>query len=203
MTSFTDPASVPSISPEPFDDRLRLAVAAYLARVKGSSREHSESDLRCYLSWSAERGLDPLAAKRPHPELYIRADAGSPAVKALHRLLQVLCYGRVLPDLRPGRHPRALACRARPPSVSAPPNHRLSESPTCSSRLCSLPPGNHQTAMTSRSWSCSDYWSCGSSKPPARTSPTSRGARPPGVARVRQGHQDRACPAAACCRPGH
>ena len=58
--------------PEPFTDRLRLAVAAYLARFKGSSREHTESDLRCYLSWCAERGLDPLAARRPHLELYIR-----------------------------------------------------------------------------------------------------------------------------------
>ena len=58
--------------PEPFTDRLRLAAAAYLARFKGSSREHTESDLRCYLSWCAERGLDPLAAQRPHLELYIR-----------------------------------------------------------------------------------------------------------------------------------
>jgi site-specific recombinase XerD len=63
---------VPSNSHERFDDRLRLAVAAYLARFKGSSREHTESDLRCYLSWCAERGLDPLAAKRPYLELYIR-----------------------------------------------------------------------------------------------------------------------------------
>ena len=55
-----------------FTDRLRLAVAAYLARFKGSSREHTESDLRCYLSWCAEHGLDPLAAQRPHLELYIR-----------------------------------------------------------------------------------------------------------------------------------
>jgi site-specific recombinase XerD len=47
-------------------------VAAYLARFKGSSREHTESDLRCYLSWCAERSLDPLAARRPHLELYIR-----------------------------------------------------------------------------------------------------------------------------------
>src|SRR5262249_59317948 len=30
------------------------------------------SDLRCYLSWCTERGLDPLAARRPHLELYIR-----------------------------------------------------------------------------------------------------------------------------------
>ena len=72
MMTFTELAPVPSDSPEPFTGRLRLAVAAYLARFKGSSREHTESDLRCYLSWCAERGLDPLAAQRPHLELYIR-----------------------------------------------------------------------------------------------------------------------------------
>jgi integrase/recombinase XerD len=47
-------------------------VAAYLARFKGSSREHTESDLRCSLAWCAERGLDPLAVQRLHLELYIR-----------------------------------------------------------------------------------------------------------------------------------
>jgi integrase/recombinase XerD len=72
MMTFTELAPAPSDPPEPFTDRLRLAVAAYLARYKGSSREHTESDLRCYLSWCAERGLDPLAAQRPHLELYIR-----------------------------------------------------------------------------------------------------------------------------------
>jgi integrase/recombinase XerD len=72
MTNFTDLASVPSHPLPPFTDRLRLAVAAYLARFKGSSREHTESDLRCYLAWCAEHGLDPLAAQRPHLELYIR-----------------------------------------------------------------------------------------------------------------------------------
>jgi integrase/recombinase XerD len=70
----TSTSLVPASSdpPEPFTDQLRLAVAAYLARFKGSSREHTESDLRCYLAWCAERGLDPLAAQRPHLELYIR-----------------------------------------------------------------------------------------------------------------------------------
>ena len=72
MMTFTELASVPSNPLVPFTDRLRLAVAAYLARFKGSSREHTESDLRCYLAWCAERGLDPLAAQRPHLELYIR-----------------------------------------------------------------------------------------------------------------------------------
>lgn len=51
---------------------LRLAVAAYLARFKGQSRVHTESDLRGYLVWCEQRGLDPLAASRPHVELYIR-----------------------------------------------------------------------------------------------------------------------------------
>jgi integrase/recombinase XerD len=72
MTTFTQLTPAPFDPPEPFTDRLRLAVAAYLARFKGSSREHTESNLRCYLAWCAERGLDPLAARRPHLELYIR-----------------------------------------------------------------------------------------------------------------------------------
>jgi integrase/recombinase XerD len=72
MTTFTQLILTPSDPPEPFTDQLRLAVAAYLARFKGSSREHTESDLRCYLSWCAEHALDPLAAQRPHLELYIR-----------------------------------------------------------------------------------------------------------------------------------
>jgi len=72
MMTFTELARGPSDPAAPFTDRLRLAVAAYLARFKGSSREHVESDLRSYLAWCAERGLDPLAAQRPHLELYIR-----------------------------------------------------------------------------------------------------------------------------------
>jgi hypothetical protein len=59
-------------SSAPFTDPLRLAVAAHLARFKGSFREHTESDPRCYLAWCAERRPDPLAAHRPHLELYIR-----------------------------------------------------------------------------------------------------------------------------------
>jgi len=72
MRNFTELACVRSDQPAPCTDQLRLAVAAYLARFQGSSREHTESDLRCYLSWCAERGPDPLAARRPHLELYLR-----------------------------------------------------------------------------------------------------------------------------------
>jgi integrase/recombinase XerD len=72
MMRCTDLTSVPTDHPAPFAGQLRLAVAAYLARFTGQSRQHTESDLRCYLSWCAERALDPLAARRPHLELYIR-----------------------------------------------------------------------------------------------------------------------------------
>ena len=51
---------------------LRLAAAAYLARFKGQSRIHTESDLRAFLTWCQQRGLEPLAAQRPHVELYVR-----------------------------------------------------------------------------------------------------------------------------------
>ncbi len=72
MMNFTELTTVPSGHPVPRDDQLRLAVSAYLARFKGSSRDHTESDLRCFLAWCAEHSLDPLAARRPHLELYIR-----------------------------------------------------------------------------------------------------------------------------------
>lgn len=53
-------------------DRLRLAVAAYLARFKGASRQHAESGLRVFLAWCAGHRLAPLAAGRVHVELYVR-----------------------------------------------------------------------------------------------------------------------------------
>ena len=71
MQRFTDVRPVRLIDSGAADP-LRLAVAAYLARYTGASRDHAHSDLRCFLSWCAERGLDPLAAGRGHLELYIR-----------------------------------------------------------------------------------------------------------------------------------
>jgi integrase/recombinase XerD len=51
---------------------LRLAVAVYVAPYKGQSRMHTDSDLRGFLDWCQERGLDPLTVTRPHVELYLR-----------------------------------------------------------------------------------------------------------------------------------
>ena len=51
---------------------LRAAIAAYLGRCRGQTRLHTESDLRIFLRWCAERGLDPLAAVRVDIERYVR-----------------------------------------------------------------------------------------------------------------------------------
>jgi hypothetical protein len=59
MMILAEPASVPSNQAAPLPDQPRLAVTAYLGRFKGLSREHTDSDLRCYLAWCAGHGLDP------------------------------------------------------------------------------------------------------------------------------------------------
>lgn len=54
MMIFAEPASLASLvydPPAPFANRLRLVVTAYLARFRGPSREHTETDLRRAL-WS-------------------------------------------------------------------------------------------------------------------------------------------------------
>jgi integrase/recombinase XerD len=70
----TPPESLPvlTIDAQWRRDPLRLAVAGYLARYRGETRRHAESDLRVFLTWCQERALDPLAARRPHLELYVR-----------------------------------------------------------------------------------------------------------------------------------
>jgi integrase/recombinase XerD len=51
---------------------LRAAAAAYLGRCRSETRAHTESDLRAFLRWCADHGLDPLAAVRADVERYVR-----------------------------------------------------------------------------------------------------------------------------------
>jgi integrase/recombinase XerD len=51
---------------------LRAAVSAYLGRYRGETRLHTESDLRVFLRWCTDQGLDPLAAVRVDIERYVR-----------------------------------------------------------------------------------------------------------------------------------
>jgi integrase/recombinase XerD len=43
---------------------MAVAVAGFLGRYQGQSRVHTGSDLRVFLTWCAERGLDPLDPAR-------------------------------------------------------------------------------------------------------------------------------------------
>ncbi len=66
---------MPSRFPSSFSagsSRLHLAMAAYLSRYKMQSRVYAESDLRSYLTWCLQRGVDPFEISRPQVELYVR-----------------------------------------------------------------------------------------------------------------------------------
>ena len=66
----------------------RFGRCSYLARYTGLPRTHTESDLRVFLRWCVERGLDPLAAQRLRPSCswrcICRNDISSPADSRMH-----------------------------------------------------------------------------------------------------------------------
>jgi hypothetical protein len=112
----------------PTADQLDRAVAAYLTRFTGSSREHARSDLRCFLTWCADRQLHPLAARRPHLELYIRwmqeirhfkPSTVSRRFSVVAGFYRTAVIDAVL-DLSPAEHVRRPAVPPADPRVHAP-----------------------------------------------------------------------------------
>lgn len=67
-------ANLPSIPTEPqaAPDLLQMATAAFLARYKPVTRKVYTTCLRNYFTWCRNNGLDPMAAGRPHIELFSR-----------------------------------------------------------------------------------------------------------------------------------
>jgi hypothetical protein len=51
---------------------LGSAAVAHLSQYRGTSREHTESDLRVFFTWCQDRQLAPLTAQRHDLELYLR-----------------------------------------------------------------------------------------------------------------------------------
>lgn len=72
LTSDIGYLDMPAVSADP--DRLRMAVAGFLAKYTGSTLAGYRYDLNLFLAWCAnpDHHVDPLAAKRGHLELYIR-----------------------------------------------------------------------------------------------------------------------------------
>ena len=150
MMTFSELPSEPSDHPVLLFDQLRLAVAAYLARFKGASRYHTESDLRCYLTWCAEHRLDPLAAHRPHLELSVRwmqeIRHFKPSTIARRFSVTAGFYRTCVIDGLLSIDPLSMSVGPRYHR-----SHRPWGSPICNSRPCSPPPGNQPTLVTSRS----------------------------------------------------
>ena len=53
-------------------DPTHYAALSFLARYRGDTLRAYSQDLRYFLTWCAERSLEPLEAQRPHLELYLR-----------------------------------------------------------------------------------------------------------------------------------
>ena len=178
-------------------------MAAYLARFKGSSREHTESDLRCYLAWCAEHGLDPLAAQRPHLELYIRWMQEIRRFKpsTVSRRFSVTagfyrtCVLDGVLEHSPAEHVRRPSVPAESPTLGF--THLQFEALLTAARESANPCDFALVAMLGL-LGLADLRGHrrGYRRPRRRT-------RPPGAAGVRQGHQGRPGPAAASRRPGH
>jgi integrase/recombinase XerD len=102
----------------------RAAVAAYLGRYRGLTRQHSESDLRVFLRWCTDHQLDPLTAVRVDIERYVRwlQDVGHYQPSTVSRRLSIVTgFYRVC--VIDGLLPHAPADYVRRPTVPA-------ESPT-------------------------------------------------------------------------
>ena len=152
-------------------DPLRLAAAAYLARFTGLSRTHAESDLRVYLSWCVERGVDPLAAGRAQVELYVRwmreGRRFRPSTVSRRMTVVVGFYRTCVIDgvlaQSPAEYVRRPAVPADSPTLGL--THLQFEALLSSAR-------DSANGMTSRWCACWVCSACGSSKRAARTSPT-------------------------------
>lgn len=149
-----------------------LAVAAYLARFKGQTRIHTESDLRSYLDWCEQRGLNPLQATRPHIELYLRwlQEVRRHRPSTVSRRMSVVAgfYRTCVIDSVLEHSPADYTCA----DPTSPLSHPPWASPTCSLRHYSPRPDSPAIAATSPSSPCSASSACASSKPPAATSNT-------------------------------
>ncbi|WP_200871720.1 tyrosine-type recombinase/integrase [Actinomadura welshii] len=153
-------------------DVLRLATLAYLARYKGDSRMHTESDLRIYLNWCAERHLAPLAVRRAHVEMYVRwlQEIRRFRPSTVSRRLSVVagfyrtCVIDGILEHPPADHVRRPNVPPESPTLGL--SHLQFEALLSAARASTNP---NDFALVAMLGLLSD---CGSSKPPAPTSTT-------------------------------
>ena len=172
MTTPSPTLTTTSLSSLSDERLLRTAVAAYLSRFKALSRSHAESDLRAFLGWCAERRLDPLAASRPQVELYVRWMQEVRRLKpstTSRRMSVVAGFYRTavidgLLEHSPAEHVRRPRVPAESPTLGL--THLQLEALLSAARQS---PNRFDFALVC----LLGLLACGSSKPPAWTSPTS------------------------------
>ncbi|MCU0310679.1 MAG: tyrosine-type recombinase/integrase [Acidimicrobiales bacterium] len=73
-------------------DEADVAVAAFLARYSGRTREAYRHDLRSFFQWASDVGLDVLGATRPHIELFrVHLEDRGLAPSTVDRRLSTVC----------------------------------------------------------------------------------------------------------------
>ena len=172
-----------TVLPATFPDRSHLAVAGFLARYREPTAGAYRRDLRCFWQWCADRDLSPLAAKRPHFELYLRdLERRGYATATISRRLSTLAglfkYA-VIDELVPTNPTLAVTRPGCPGKGSGGPCCTRSSSPQCSA-----PPGSTAPRRTPLS-PCSECTASASAKP---STPRSRNC---GTPAQRRGHSDR------------
>jgi integrase len=183
-------------------ERLHVVVAAYLARYRGLSRQHTASDLRVFLVWCDERGLDPLAARRAHLERYVRwcQEVRRFRPSTVSRRTWVVCgfYRTCVID---GLLEHSPAQWLRRPTVPPESPHPRTDAPAVRG-AADRGPRVDQTATTSPWSRCSPARAAHLRGLRRRRQRPGRRARPPGAAGGRQGHQGRPGPVATRGRAG-
>lgn len=66
------PATQPAVAWTAAPNRLRTAIAAFLAGYKPTTRRVYANVLKTYTGWCAQNGIDPMTVRRFHIELFIR-----------------------------------------------------------------------------------------------------------------------------------
>ncbi len=80
------PAALPRL------DEAELAAASFLARYSGRTVEAYRHDLRDYVQWTADNGIEVLAATRGHIEVFRSAmEARGLAASTIDRRLATVC----------------------------------------------------------------------------------------------------------------
>jgi hypothetical protein len=200
--TFIELAPAPSDPPEPFTDRLRLAVAAYLARFKGPPA--STPNPTCAATWP---GAPSAAWTRWPPSGRTWSCTSGGCRRSAGSSPPPSPAGSQLWPGSTGPASSTASCRTHPPSMSAAQRCRRIAHPGVHPPVV-RGPAHRRPGITEPL-----RLRAGGYARPARLADLRshqrehrrprRRTRPPGTARVRQGHQGGPGPAATSGRPGH